>query len=72
MNFITPAVHTFGREIGSLLYTHSSLEQSFKQNNIGPDQKMYAFDEDLPEEAKQVALNIRKTIASLVRHFSTP
>jgi chromosome segregation ATPase len=54
------------------MYTHASLEQSFKQNNIGPDQKMYAFDDDLPDEAKQVALNIRKTISSLVRHFSTP
>jgi len=55
-----------------LLYNHASLEQSFKQNNIGPDQKMYPFDDDLPEESKQVALNIRKTIASLVRHFSNP
>jgi hypothetical protein len=33
---------------------------------------MLPFDDDLPEEAKQVALNIRKTIASLVRHFSNP
>jgi len=64
--------HIFGTEVGSLLYSHASLEQSFKQNNVGPDQKMLPFDDDLPKEARQVALNIRKTISSLVRHFSNP
>lgn len=29
-------------------------------------------DEYLSEEAKQVAMNLRKTTANLVRHFSTP
>ena len=45
--------HIFGQTVGQLLYTHASLEQSFKQNNIGPDSKMIPLDDEfLPEEAK--------------------
>lgn len=63
--------HMFGQQIGHLLHLHATLEQSFKQNNVGPDSKMIPLDDEfLPEEAKQVAINIRKTIAQLVRHFA--
>ena len=64
----------FGPEVGSLLYTHATLEQSFKQNNVGPDGRMYPLDDDVQttEESRQVALNLRKTTSNLVRHFMTP
>lgn len=59
--------------MGSLLYNHASLEQSFKQNNVGPDNKMIPLDDVLlAEEAKQVAIHIRKTTSNLVRAFKTP
>lgn len=35
----------FGQQVGQLLYQHANLEQSFKQNNIGPDQKMIPLDD---------------------------
>ena len=63
----------FGPTVGSLLYTHAQYEQSFKQNNVGPDSKMIDLDDDyLPEEAKQIALNLRKTTPNIVRQFLTP
>ena len=53
-----------------MLITHATLEQSFKQNNIGPDGRMISFDDEfLPEEAKAVATNIQKTTSGLVREF---
>ncbi|CDW86748.1 iq domain-containing protein d [Stylonychia lemnae] len=65
--------NVFGQQIGQLLYRHALLEQSFKQNNIGPDSKMYALDDEyLQEESRKVAIDIRKTISNLVRHFSMP
>lgn len=52
------------------MHEHANLEQSFKQNNIGPDGKMTSLDDEfLPEEAKKTAKKIRKTTANLVRHF---
>jgi hypothetical protein len=52
------------------MHEHANLEQSFKQNNIGPDGKMTSLDDEfLPEEAKKTANKIRKTTANLVRHF---
>ena len=52
------------------MHEHAHLEQGFKQNNIGPDGKMTALDDEfLPEEAKKAAIKIRKTTANLVRHF---
>jgi hypothetical protein len=63
-------VHTFGPTVGPLMHEHAHLEQGFKQNNIGPDGKMTALDDEfLPEEAKKAAIKIRKTTANLVRHF---
>jgi len=59
--------------IGSLLHEHANLEQSFKQNNVGPDGKMTPLDDEfLPEESKKTAIKIRKTTANLVRHFQSP
>lgn len=59
--------------MGSLLHEHAALEQSFKQNNIGPDGKMTPLDDQfLPEEAKKTAVKLRKTTANLVRHFQAP
>ena len=52
------------------MYTHAILEQSFKQNNVGPDSKMTPLDDELlPPEAKQVAIDLRKTTSNLVRQF---
>lgn len=63
-------VHIFGPVVGPLMHEHAHLEQGFKQNNIGPDGKMTALDDEfLPEEAKKAAIKIRKTTANLVRHF---
>jgi len=63
-------VHIFGPTVGPLMHEHAHLEQGFKQNNIGPDGKMTALDDEfLPEEAKKAAIKIRKTTANLVRHF---
>ena len=55
------------------MYEQAHLEQSFKQNNVGPDGKMTALDDEfLPEEAKKTAITLRKTTANLVRHFQSP
>jgi hypothetical protein len=63
-------VHIFGPKIGPLMLEYANLEQSFKKNNIGPDGKMTAIDNEfLPEEAKKVAIKIRKSILNLVHHF---
>ena len=66
-------VHHFGPTVGALLFEHAQLEQAFKQNNVGPDGKMTALDDEfLPEEAKKTAVKLRKTTANLVRHFQDP
>ena len=63
-------VNHFGPSIGALLFEHAHLEQSFKQNNVGPDGKMTSLDDEfLSEDAKKTAIKIRKTTANLVRHF---
>jgi hypothetical protein len=63
-------VHIFGPAVGPLMHEHANQEQSFKQNNVGPDGKMTSLDDEfLPEEAKKTAIKIRKTTANLVRHF---
>ncbi len=70
---ITAVVHTFGPTVGALLHEHAHLEQAFKQSNVGPDGKMTALDDEfLTEDAKKVAIKIRKTTANLVRHFMDP
>lgn len=66
-------MHVFGPQIGHLIHEHAQLEQSFKQNNVGPDGKMTPLDDEfLPEEAKKTAVKLRKTTANLVRHFQAP
>lgn len=68
-------VHTFGAQVGPLLYEHAHLEQAFKGSggNVGPDGKMVPLDDEfLPEEAKRTAIKLRKTTANLVRHFQAP
>lgn len=66
-------MHHFGPVVGALLFEHAQLEQAFKQNNVGPDGKMTALDDEfLPEEAKKTAVKLRKTTANLVRHFQEP
>ena len=52
---------------------HSKLENSFKQYNIGPDNKMIPLDDPyLSEENKNTAVVIRKTTTNLVRQFLNP
>lgn len=49
------------------------MEQAFKQNNVGPDGKMTALDNEfLTEDARKTAIRLRKTTANLVRHFQDP
>ena len=49
------------------------LEYSFKQYNIGPDNKMIPLDDPyLSEENKNSAILIRKTTTNLVRQFLNP
>jgi hypothetical protein len=39
-------VSYFGPTVGQLIYHHAALENSFKQNNVGPDSKMIPLDDD--------------------------
>ena len=62
----------FGNEVGSLLYNHASYERNFQENNIDGNNKMVTDNDELmTDEKRQVAINLRKSTSSLVRHFKS-
>jgi hypothetical protein len=72
--YLKNVVTMFGSNVGKLMFQHAEYEESFKQNNIdvANNKMMDLHDELLTEEAKEVAIHIRKTTSQLVRTFQPP
>ena len=62
-------IHQYGQKVGRLLYSHANLEEKFQTQCVEDGVKMSPID-DMYEEPRQVALDLKSSTLKLVREFS--
>ena len=63
--------HIFGSKCGKLLYNHAILEEKFQSLCVEDWVKMTPLDE-MYEEGRQCALDLKTSTLKLIREFSNP
>jgi hypothetical protein len=62
-------MHQFGPKVGKLLYNHAILEEKFQASCVDDGVKMSLI-EEMYEEPRQVAMDLKTSTQKLVREFS--